>query len=121
MPNRVTYAQAITQRLEFLDFINKNLSFDTTLSFDVIGNVWKELVENSLVRAERDLVFAWFAKLVKTSTFASAVIGAQEELLTFFEERVCRPEYQLSMSEAGFACFRAVFASVNLNAGALAR
>jgi hypothetical protein len=116
-PSGRTFAQHITARFDFIEFLLSRTAL--TVSLSQARFLWKECVVCSVSSSERDRCLQWFtASCVALSRDSSGLDGSKLSMdgptaAAVFDSDISDPMFLKTMGVNGFACFRVYFLYVN--------
>ncbi len=88
---------------------------DHQITYDLLNELWTNLVTNSLVEEEQDVMFTW----LQESTQSQAELNVNiQDLQKFYIEKISILEDE-DITSSGFSCFESLFCIINEKQGKL--
>ncbi|KRW99755.1 Armadillo-type fold [Pseudocohnilembus persalinus] len=93
----------------------QSLPSDMSLNFEIISRIWSEIIVNALTDSERDVLYEWFSRISNQIQLPFSV----EDLIRFYDEKMCQIENLQNITTEGFNCYKSVFCVINERKGNL--
>ena len=80
------------------------------LTYDLLSKIWDLIINEALLKNERDIVYKWLKESVE---YKGGFPMSIDDLIKFFQEKMTDTKDCKNMTIDGFNCFKNIFLLIN--------